>query len=106
MANVAVSEKSLIVLNFLKENDGAKLTAEDIGAAVGMTTKSVNGVVTSGLIKNKFLVERVPAEIELADGMHKQVNFIQLTDAGRAYDHEAAQAADAAAKAATAEDAE
>lgn len=100
MANVAVSEKSLIVLNFLKENDGAKVTAEDIGNAVGMSTKSVNGVVTSGLIKNKFLVERVPSEILTEEGLHKPINFIQLTDAGRAYDHEAAVAADAAAKAA------
>ena len=103
MANVAVSEKSLIVLNFLKENDGVNLTAEDIAKEVGMTTKSVNGIVTSGLIKNKGLVVRVPAEIELSDGLHKPVNFIQLTDAGREYDHEAAQAADAAAKAAPAD---
>lgn len=99
MANVAVSEKSLVVLNFMKENDGKQMTAEDIANGVGMTTRSVNGIVTSGLIKNKNLVVRVPAEIELADGMHKQVNFIELTDAGRAYDHEAAQAQDAAAKA-------
>ena len=98
MANVAVSEKSLIVLNFLKENDGANLTAEDIANAIGSTTKSVNGVVTSGLIKNKGLAVRVPSEIETADGLHKPVNFIQLTDAGREYDHEAALAADAAAK--------
>ena len=104
MANVAVSEKSLVVLNFLKENDGAKFTAEDIANATGMNTRSVNGIVTSGLIKNKGLVVRVPAEIELPDGLHKQVNFIELTDAGRAYDHEAAQAQDAAAKAATVEE--
>ena len=103
MANVAVSEKSLIVLNYLKEIDGAKVTADDIAAATGMTSRSVNGIVTSGLIKNKNLVVRVPAEIELPDGLHKPVNFIELTDAGRAYDHEAAQAADAAAKVTTEE---
>jgi autonomous glycyl radical cofactor GrcA len=99
MANVAVSEKSLIVLNYLKEIDGARVTAEDIAKAVGMNTRSVNGIITSGLIKNKGLVVRVPAEIEVEGGLHKPVNFIELTDAGRAYDHEAAQAQDAAAKA-------
>lgn len=104
MANVAVSEKSLIVLNYLKEIDGTKVTADDIAAATGMTSRSVNGIVTSGLIKNKNLAVRVPAEIELPDGLHKQVNFIELTDAGRAYDHEAALAQDAAAKAAAVEE--
>jgi len=100
MANVAVSEKSLVVLNFMKENDNGKpMTAEDIANALGMNARAVNGIVTSGLIKNKNLVVRVPAEIELADGTHKPVKFIELTDAGRAYDHEAAQAQDAAAKA-------
>ena len=53
--NKAVSEKSLVVLNYLKENNGS----------------------------------------------HKTVKFIQITDAGMAYDDEAAKAADAAAKAAS-----
>jgi len=29
---------------------------------------------------------RVPAEIELADGTHKQVKFLKLTEAGLALD--------------------
>ena len=32
---------------------------------------------------------RVPAEIELEDGTHKAVKFIQFTDAGRAFDPDA-----------------
>ena len=96
----AVSEKSLVVLNYLKSVDGENVTAADIGAALDMPTKSVDGTITAGLIRNKFLVERVPAEIELEDGTHKTVKFIVLTDAGRNYDHEAAVAADEAEAAA------
>lgn len=97
--SVAVSEKSLIVLNYLKENNGTNMTAADIAEALGMEKKSVEGIVTSGLQRKK-LAERIPAEIELPDGTHKAVKFIQATDAGMAYDHAAAQAQDAAAAAA------
>lgn len=103
--NKAVSEKSLVVLNYLKENQGTNMTAADIaealgGEAAGYGKKSIDGIVTSGLIRNKGLAERIPAEIELEDGTHKPIKFIQITDAGMAYDHEAALAQDAAAKAA------
>jgi len=81
MANKAVSEKALTVLNYLKSIGEANVTAADIAEALGMEKKSVDGVVTSGL-QRKGLTERV----------------IKLTDAGKAYDHEAAQAEDAAAK--------
>lgn len=92
----AISENSLKVLNYLKENDGVNMTSADIGEALGIEKKSVDGIVTGGLVRNRGLAERVPAEIQLEDGSHKQVKFIQITDAGRAYDHEAALAADAA----------
>lgn len=95
MANVAVSEKSLVVLNYLKENQGTKMTAADIAEALGLEKKSVDGIVTSGL-QRKGYAERIPAEIELEDGTHKPVKFIQATAAGIAYDHAAAQAQDAA----------
>ena len=98
MASVAVSEKSLIVLNYLKENQGVQMTAADIAEALGMEKKSVDGIVTSGL-QRKGYAERVPAEIELADGSHKPVKFIRATAEGLAYDDAAAKAADAAAAA-------
>lgn len=99
MANVAVSEKSLAVLEYLKGIGDQNVTAADIAAALGMEKKSVDGIVTSGLIRNKGLAERIPAEIELEDGSHKTVKFIKATAAGLAYDHEAAKAQDAAASA-------
>ena len=102
MANVAVSEKSLIVLNYLKEHNGENMTAADIAEALGMEKKSVDGIVTSGL-QRKGYAERIPAEIELEDGTHKSIKFIQATEAGLAYDDEAAKAQDAAAAAKDAE---
>lgn len=96
---VAVSEKSKVVLDYLKSNPEANVTSADIAEALGMEKKTVDGVVTSGLIRNKNLVERIPAEIELEDGTHRSIKLIKLTDLGRAYDHDAALAADAAAKA-------
>lgn len=88
-----VSEKSLTVLNFLKSNPEENYTAADIAKELGMETKTVDGVITAGLIRNKDLVERVPAEMELADGTHKPIKLIRLTDAGVKYDHEAVTAA-------------
>ena len=103
----AISEKSLVVLNYLKEIGDANVTAADIAEALGWEKKSVDGVVTSGL-QRKSLTERIPAQIEVVDEegntKFKDVKFIALTEAGKAYDHEAALAEDAAAKAeATAE---
>lgn len=96
MANVAVSEKSLVVLDYLKSIGDQNVTAADIATALNMEKKSVDGIVTSGLIRNKGLAERIPAEIQLEDGTHKAVKFIRATEAGMAYDHAAAQAQDAA----------
>lgn len=91
----AVSEKSLVVLNYLKENQGVNMTAADIAEALGLEKKSVDGIVTSGL-QRKGYAERIPAEIQLEDGSHKQVKFIQATAEGLAYSHEDALAVDAA----------
>ena len=82
-----ISEKALQVLNFLKSNPDENYTSADIGAALGYEKKTIDGVVTAGLIRNKDLVERVPAEMELADGTHKPIKLIKLTAAGASYDH-------------------
>ena len=103
MSHVAVSDKSLVVLDYLKSIGDANVTAADIAEALGMEKKSVDGIVTSGLIRNKGLAERVPAQIEVEDEegnvKYKDVKFIKATAAGLAYDHEAAKAQDAAADA-------
>lgn len=83
---MAMSEKTVKVLNYLKEINGENVTAADISAALGgdetgFSKKSVDGIVTSGL-QRKGLAERIPAEIKLEDGTHKPVKFIRLTAAG------------------------
>ena len=78
---MAMSEKTATVLNYLKGIDGANVTSGDIAEALGMEKKSVDGIVTSGL-QRKGLAERIPAEIALEDGTHKQVKFIKLTADG------------------------
>lgn len=97
----SISEKSKMVLDYLIDNEGENMTAQDICDALGWEKKSaVDGVVTSGLIgnKNNFrgFAERIPATIELEDGTSKDIKFIRVTEAGKAYDHDAAVAADAA----------
>lgn len=99
MAKATISENSLNVLNYLKANAGENLTAADIAEALGLEKKQVDGIVTSGLQK-RGLTERVPAVIEVEEGVTKDVKFIKITDAGLAYDHAAAQAQDEAAKSA------
>jgi hypothetical protein len=93
-------------LDYFKSIGDENVTAADIAAALGMEKKSVDGVVTSGLIRNKNYAERIPAQIEVTDDegnvKYQDVKFIKLTDAGKNYDHEAALAQDAAAKAAAA----
>ena len=79
---------SKTVFNYVKENDGRNMTAADIAEATGLSVKSVNGIVTSAFQK-KGLMVRKEAEIELADGTHKAVKFIELTDAGRSFDPDA-----------------
>lgn len=88
---------SLLVFNYAKENDGKNFTASDIAEGTGLDVKQVNGIVTSAFQK-KGLMERIPSEIEVKaeDGTvsHKAVKFIQLTDAGRAFDPTATEDAE------------
>lgn len=80
-----MKENSAKVLNYLKEVNGQNVTAADVAEALNLEKRSVDGIFTSA-IQRKGLGVRVPAEIELEDGTHKQVKFLQLTDAGMAFD--------------------
>ncbi len=82
---------SKLVYDYVKAHDGENFTASDIANATGLSTKQVNGSVTSAFQK-KGLMERIPAEIENEDGTHKSVKFIRLTDQGREFDPEAEDA--------------
>lgn len=88
-----LKENSKLVFNFVKAHEGENITAADIAEGTGLEVRSVNGIVTSAF-QRKGLMARVPAEVELADGSHKAVKFIVLTDEGRNFDPEAKEDAE------------
>ncbi len=79
---------SKAVLNYLKEINGQNVTSGDVAEALGLEKRQVDGIFTSA-IQRKSLGIRVPAEVELEDGTHKSVKFLQLTDAGMNFDPDA-----------------
>ena len=89
---MAMKENSKKVLNYLKEVNGSNVTAADVAEALGLEKRQVDGTFTSA-IQRKGLGVRVPAEIELEDGTHKQVKFLTLTPAGLAFDPDATEEA-------------
>lgn len=85
---MAMKENSKKVLMYLKSINGENVTAADVAEACGLEKRQVDGIFTSALQRKGYGV-RVPAEIELEDGTHKAVKFLQLTDAGMALDPDA-----------------
>lgn len=85
---MAMSDNSKKVLNYMKEINGADVTAADVAAALGLEKRQVDGIFTSAIQRKGYGV-RVPAEVELEDGSHKPVKFLKLTDAGMAFDPDA-----------------
>lgn len=84
-----MKENSKRVLNYLKEQNGADLTAADVAEALGLEKKSVDGSFTSA-IQRKNLGVREEAQVEV-DGKFKNVKFLKLTDAGMAFDPDATE---------------
>ena len=92
-----LKENSRIVYDFVKAHEDENITAKDIAEATGLNSRQVNGIITMAFQRHKDedknevpLMVRVPAEIEdPATGLHKAIKFIQLTDAGRAFDPDA-----------------
>ena len=87
-----MKENSKKVLNYLKSINGAQVTAQDVADALDIPKRSVDGIFTSAIQRKGFGV-RVPAEIELEDGTHKAVKFLQLTPEGMAFDPDATEEA-------------
>ena len=82
---MAMKANSRKVFEYLKSINGENVTAADVAAACELEKRQVDGIFTSAL-QRKGLGVRVPAEIELADGSHQKVKFLQLTEAGMAFD--------------------
>ena len=87
---MAMKENSKNVLNYLKGIAGEKVTSGDVAEALGLEKRQVDGIFTSA-IQRKGLGIRVPAEVELDDGTHKDVKFLQLTPAGMSFDPDATE---------------
>ena len=85
---MAMKANSKAVLNYLKEINEQNVTSGDVAEALGLEKRQVDGIFTSA-IQRKGLGIRVPAEVELEDGTHKSVKFLQLTDAGMNFDPDA-----------------
>ena len=88
---MAMKENSARVLNYLKEIGDAQVTSADVAEALGLEKRQVDGIFTSAIQKKGYGV-RIPAEIELEDGTHKNIKFLKLTDAGYALDPTADEA--------------
>ena len=80
----AMSDNAKKVLAYLKGIKNEDVTVHDISEAVGLPVNSITGTFNSFV--KKGLGERVEAEVEMADGSHKTVKFLKLTNAGMSFD--------------------
>lgn len=86
-----LKENTKNVINYLKSVAGQNVTAADVAAELGLEKRTVDGIFTAA-IQRKGLGARVPGEITNADGTHTAVKYLVLTDAGLAFDTDAADA--------------
>ena len=75
-----MSENSIKVINYLKENHGKKMTSQEVAEALDMSTATVNGVFTA--LSNKELGYREEATVKGA----VDISFLAITDEGKAAD--------------------
>ena len=85
---MAFTEKSKVLVNYLREHQGEDLTAADVAAALGVEKRSIDGTFTS--LQKKEVGFRQEAEREMEDGSHQKVKFLRLTDTGKTCDLDAA----------------
>ena len=89
-----LKENSKIVYDYVKAHEDENITANDIADATGLSSKSVNGIVTMSFQRHKEeidgekvevpLMKRVPGEA-ITDEKGKAVipKYIHLTEEGR-----------------------
>lgn len=78
----AISKESLIVLNFLKENEGKIFTTKQLSEELGIDKRKINGIINGSLIglrEKRCFVEKVELE-----GDPKKIKYIKITDKGLA----------------------
>lgn len=81
---MVLKEKSLAVVNYLKAN--GRVTVDELAEALGTTTKSVNGTITSLGCNGPHAKGLVDYEKVRPEGAEKDVKYVFLTDAGIAFE--------------------
>lgn len=82
-----MTDNSRKVFNFLKENHGVNVTAQEIAKELGITISAVTGSV-NGLVKKSMAI-RTEATVDAGEGKTNTVKYISLTDEGMAFDPDA-----------------
>ena len=82
MENIKLTEKSLEVFNYVKEN-GGRVSVEELAAGLGRTARSVNANVTDLCSEKKGLAMREKVTPEGEDA--KPITYVVLTEAGQAF---------------------
>lgn len=75
-----LTEKSMEVFNYIKEN-GGRVSVEELANGLGRTPRSVNANVTDLAKKELAIRDKVKGEGEDA----KDITYVVLTDAGLAF---------------------
>lgn len=92
MAEIKPATKQ--VIKFLQEHDG-NYTAQDVADALGIEDKrKVDGIFTSAIQRKDLGFRQVGEEEDPETGLHKQIKFLKLNDAGKALDVDAADEAE------------
>jgi uncharacterized membrane protein len=77
-----LTEKSMEVLNYVKEN-GGRVSVEELSNGLGRTTRSVNANVTDLCSEKKGLAVREKVKGEGEDA--KDITYVVLTEAGMSF---------------------
>jgi len=75
-----MTDNTKLVINYLKENKGKKLTAYDVSVALGLSLKQVNAIFTMAIQKQGF-GSREEGQIR-KDDKYIDVKYLILNDAG------------------------
>ena len=88
-----MTENSRKVFECVKEAQmsGKQVYNDVVAELTGLPKKTVDGAFTRS-IQQKGLGRRVPTEIKLEDGTHKEVKMFELTEEGLAFDPDAEDA--------------
>ena len=82
MENIKLTEKSLEVFNYVKDN-GGRVSVDELAAGLNRTARSVNANVTDLCSEKKGLCIREKVTPEGEDA--KPITYVVLTEAGKAF---------------------